>query len=54
MNNSFSSQQISGTGNLDPYLISSQYKLDLLSKFMCIEFENPKMKQSEVANQLGY
>ena len=38
MNNSFSLQQKSRTGNL----ISSQYKLDLLSKVTCIKFENPK------------
>ena len=25
-----------------------------MSKFMCIKFENPKTKQSEIANQLGY
>ena len=54
MINSFSLQQISRTGNLDPNLISRQYKLDLMSKFMCIKFEIPKMKQSEIANQLGY
>ena len=54
MNISFSLQKISRTGNLDPNLISRQYKLDLMSKFMCIEFENPKMKQSEKTNQLGY
>ena len=54
MNNSFSLQQISRTGNLDPNLISRQYKLDSLSKFMCFKFENPKMKQSEIANQLSY
>ena len=54
MNNSFFLQQISKTGNLDPNLISRQYKLDLMSKFMCIKFENPKMKQSEIANQLSY
>ena len=54
MNNSFSLQQICRTGNLDPNLISRQYKLDLMSKFMCIKFENPKMKQSEIADRLGY
>ena len=54
MNNSFSLQQKIRTGNLDPSLISRQYKLDLMSKFMCIRFENPKMKQSEKAIQLSY
>ena len=54
MNNSFSLQQISRTGNLDPNLISRHYKLDLMSKFMCINFKSPKMKQSEIANQLSY
>ena len=51
MDNSFSLQQMSGTGNLDPNLISRQYKLDSMSKFMRIKFENPKIKQSEIANQ---
>ena len=54
MNNSFSLQQTSRTGNLDSNLKSRQYKLDLMSKFMCIKFENPKMKQFEIANKLGY
>ena len=54
MNNSFSVQQKSRTGNLDPNLLSRQYELDLMTKFMCIKFEKPKMKQSEIANQLSY
>ena len=54
MNNSFSLQQVSKTSNLDPNPISRQYKLDLMSMFMCIKIENPKMKQFEIANQLGY
>ena len=54
MNHSFSLQQISRTGNLDPNPISRQNKLDLMFKFMCIKVENPKTKQSEIANQMGY
>ena len=49
MNYSFSLQQISKTGNLDSNLISRQYKLNLMPKFMQIKFENPKMKLSELA-----
>ena len=54
MNNSFSLQQIGGTGNFDPNLISRQYKLDLMSEFMRIKFEYPKMKESEIANQIRH
>ena len=54
MNNSCSLQQISRTGNHDSNLISRQYKLNLMAKFMQIKFENPKLKQSEIADQLGY
>ena len=54
MNNSFSLQQISRTGNLDSNLISRQYKRNLMADFMRVKYENPNMKQSEIANQLGY
>ena len=53
MNNSFSLQQIQKTSGLDASLISRQYKLILLADFMRVKYENPKMKQSEIANQLG-
>ena len=53
MNNSFCLQQIQKTSNLDANLISRQYKLNLMADFMKVKYENPKMKQSEIANQLG-
>ena len=53
MNNSFSLQQIQKTSNLGANLISRQYKLNLMADFMRVKYENPKMKQSEIANQLG-
>ena len=54
MNNSFSLQQISKTGNLYPNLISRQCKLNLMAYFMRMKYEFPKLKQSEIANQLAY
>ena len=54
MNNSFSLLQISRTGNLDSNLVSRQYNLNLMADFMRIIYENPKIKQSEIANQLAY
>ena len=54
MNNSFSSQQISRTGKLDSNLIPRQYNLNIMADFMRVKYQNPKMKQSEIANHLGY
>ena len=54
MNNSFSLQQISRTGNFGSNLISRQYNLNSIADFMRVKYEKPKMKQSEIANQLGY
>ena len=53
MNNTFSLQQIQKTSNLDANLIPRQYKLNLMADFMRIKYENPKMKQAEIAYQLG-
>ena len=53
MNISFSLQQIQKTRNLYANLTSRQYKLNLMADFMRTKYENPKMKQSELANQLG-
>ena len=54
MNNTFFQQRISRTGNLDSNLITRQNKLNLTADFMRIKYENQKLKQSEIANQLGY
>ena len=53
MNNNFSLQQISRTSNLDANLISRQFKLYLMADFMRVKYDNPKLKQSEIATQLG-
>ena len=53
MNNTFFLQKIQKTSNLDTNLISRQYKLHLMADFMRVKYENPKLKQSQIANQLG-
>ena len=53
MNNTFSLQQISRTGNLVSNLMSHQNKLNLMPKFMQIKFDNQKLKQSQMADHLG-
>ena len=54
MNNNFSLRQISKTSNLDFNLIFRQYKLNLMAKFMQIKIEKPKLKRSDISNQLCY
>ena len=54
MKNGFILQQLSRTGNLVSNLISRQYKLNLMAKFMQIKFGNPKLKQSEITDQISY
>ena len=53
MNNSFSLQQISTTSNLDANLISPQHKLYVMADFMRIKYENPKLRQSEIALRMN-
>ena len=52
MNNTPSLNDINKTANMDPNLITRHYKLKLLNEFMHIKYQNPKMKQSEIADQL--
>ena len=51
--NAPSLSEINKTCNMDPNLITRYYKLKLMNDFMNIKYQNPKMKQSEIANQLG-
>ena len=53
MNKTFSLQQISRTSSIDANLLSRQYKLNLMADFMRGKYENPKLKQSEIANILS-
>ena len=53
MNNSFFVQKIQKTSNLDANLKSRQYKINLMVDFMRVKYENPKMKQSEIATLIG-
>ena len=45
--------EINRTANMDPNLITRHYKLKLMNDFMIIKYQNPKMRQSEIANQLN-
>ena len=52
MNNNFSLEQIAKTGVFNADLITRQYKLDKMARFMEINCINPKLKQSEIAKEL--
>ena len=54
MNNILSLKDLFRTSNLDASLLSRQYKLNLMADFMRMKYENPKMKQSEIAKQLSH
>ena len=53
MSKTFSLQQMSKTSTIDANLISRQYKLNLMADFLRTKYEIPKLKQSEIANQLA-
>ena len=46
VNDTFSLENLTRTGNLDAKLISVQYILDLLARFMEIKSINPKIKKN--------
>ena len=45
----FCFEQVSKTGNLDASLIVRQHKVDIMSGFMEIESNNPKLTQKQAA-----
>ena len=53
MNNTPSSNEINKTANMDPNLLTRHYKLRLMNDFMHIKYQNPKLKQSEIAKNLN-
>ena len=54
LDNTYPLQQISQTGNLGSNLITRQYKLDLMARFMEIRAMNPRLTQKEIAKEIGY
>ena len=53
MNNTPSLNEINKTANMNHNLLTRHYKLKLMIDFMYIKYQNPKKKQSEIANQLN-
>ena len=53
MNNTFSLEQISKTGNLNADLILRQYKLDIMARFMERKSECPRLTQEQICKELG-
>ena len=48
--NTPSISEINKISSMDPNLITRHYKLKLMNDFMNIKYQNPKLKQSEIAN----
>ena len=53
MNHIPSLNEINRTANLDPNLLTRHYKLKIMNDFMYMKYQNPKLKQSELANNLN-
>ena len=51
--NTPSLNEINKTANMNPKLLTRYYKLKLMNDFMHIKYQNPKLKQSEIADQLN-
>ena len=53
MNNIPSLNEINRTAYMDPNLLTRHYKLKIMNDFMYMKYQNPKLKQSELANNLN-
>ena len=53
MNNIPSLNGINKRANMDPNLLTRHYKLKLMIDFLHLKNQNPKMKQSEIANHFN-
>ena len=53
MNHFPSLNEINRTANMDPNLLTRHYKLKIMNDFMYMKYQNPKLKQSELANNLN-
>ena len=53
MNNTPSLNEINKTANMDPNLLTRHYKLKLMNDFMHLKYQNPRMKQSDIADHLN-
>ena len=53
MNNTPSLNEINKTANMDPNMLTRHYNLKIMNDFMHIKYQNPKLKQSEIAIQTG-
>ena len=54
MNNTPSLNEINKTANMNPNLLTRHYKLKLMNNLMYIKYQNPKLKQSQIADQLNF
>ena len=53
MNNTPSLSEKNKTANMDPNLKTKYYKIKIMNDFMNVKYQNPKLKQAEIASQLN-
>ena len=53
MNHTPSLNEINKNSTMDPNMLTKYYKLKLMNDFMYMKYQNPKLKQSVLANNLN-